>query len=70
MAQYTRPEALRQVTFIITAKMPDCHRCSWAWSKGTFTLKRPSAACEDRAHRRLLESQAAAPAANLFLQAS
>ncbi len=70
MAQHTRPEALRQVLFTITGKMPTCHRCSWAWSKGAFTLKRPSAACEDRAHRRLLEAQAPAPSVNLSLQAS
>ena len=70
MPQHTRPEILRCVLVTVTEKMPTCHRCSWAWSKGAFVIKRPSASCEDGSHRRLLEGQAPAPLSNLFLQAS
>jgi hypothetical protein len=73
MAQHTRPEILRHIHAILTADMPTCHRCSWAWSfdQGAFTLKRPSAACEISEHRSLLEGPAkAAGILTGWLQAS
>lgn len=73
MGQHTRPEIIRHIHSALAADMPTCHRCSWVWdgTRGSFALKRPSAACEVAEHRRLLDAPARAAAALTgWLQAS
>ena len=64
MPQHARPEILHHALVAVTEKVPTCHRCSWAWRPGGFAIKWPSAACEDPAHRGLLDG-AAGPLAPL-----
>jgi hypothetical protein len=55
MPRHPKPEA-KPVQSTIHAVRPTCHLCSWVRDliEGDFFLKRPSLACEEKSHRRLL----------------
>jgi hypothetical protein len=65
MAQHTRPEVLRTVSGNVTADRPNCHLCSWTYRDGSFTILRPSEACQ--MHRRLF-GEHTPPAPGLLIQ--